>query len=442
MALMRIGEPRPAPRGLLPAMAACACVLAALVLAANLWLVHTSSIANIDELRYELSGFTPADAPGGWIEAWLWHQPAPFKYRLLGKLPLWAATAAMQHLGMAPEPAFYRAFIACQFLFLLLTLLQLGALTRAVATDALGTLSGTGQMAVAGGAMLLCAASAPILFFDKYPVHGTPNDLLGYFLMAAALHLAWRLRLAAFCALAVLAVFCRETTLLIPFALLFFRHVPLPRRLAAALLPAAVFLAYRALWPGLYDAGSGAAANFIQPLETLAFGLLVFGPLWLLGLLGARDLARLEARQVPALAGLLRSFPAAVLLALALTLLAGRLREIRIAFMLCVYFVPFAAIWLYRYRRRLAALLRNRWYLLWGVASAAAVFRLRVWLLPASAADYAALASRLGLWFTGYTNTPQYNWVVVGMVYLWLLLLALPLAALPWKDGAAPPVRS
>lgn len=442
MALMRTGEPRGAARSLLPAMAACAFVLAALVLAANLWLVRTSSIANVDELRYELGGLTPANAPGDWIESWLWRQPAPFKYRVLGKLPLWAAMAAMQQAGVAPEPAFYRAFIACQFLFLFLTLLQLGALTRSVAADTLGPLSTRGQLAVAGGAMLLCAASPPILFFDKYPVHGTPNDLLGYFLMAAGLQLAWRLHLAAFCALAALAVLCRETTLLIPFALLFFRHIPLPRRLAAALLPAAVFLAYRTLWPGPYDPRSGAGANFTQPLETLAFALLVFGPLWVLGLLGARDLGRLEARQVPALAGLLRSFPAAVALALAVTLLAGRVREIRIAFMLCVYFVPFAAIWAYRYRQRLAALLCNRWYLLWGAASAAAVFRLRVWLLPADAADHAALASRLGLWFTGYTNTPQYNWVVIGMVYLWLFLLALPLAALRREDGGPLPMRA
>lgn len=423
--------------GRLAGLAGLALVLAALVLAANYWLVRTSSIASVDELRYELSGLDPQQATSTWRDDWLWRQPAPFKYRLLGKLPLWAASEALQRAGLDPDRAFHHAFVACLFLFLFLTLLQLGAFTRALAAEVCGPLPPARQLRVAGVAMVLFVLSPPVLFLCKYPVHGSPNDLLGYFLMLAALHLGWRGRVAAACAVSTLAVFCRETTLLVPFALLFFRHVPLPARLGAALLPVAAFLAYRALWPGSYDALAGARANFALPLETLGFTLLVFGPLWILGPLGWRELAHSTAGRAPALAALLRSFIPAAALVLGVTLLLGRMREIRIAAVLFVYVVPLSALWLYRCRVSLLRLLRSRYYLLWGLAAAAAVFRLRVWLLPRGAGDYATLASKLGVLFTGYTNTPQYNWMVISMVYLWLSLLALPLA-LPVGKNAVP----
>jgi len=422
-----------AGRSLLPALAGMALASAGLVMAFNYFVVRTSSILSVWDLRYDLVGLEP-QGPGGWTDDWLWHQGAPFKYRLLGKLPIWAVDQGLQQLGVKGDLAFYYGFVAALLACLFLALLTLGALTRALAEEAWGPQPRGAQLSVAAIAMALFALSPPILFFCKHPVHGSANDVLGYFLMAAVLLLALRQRLAAASAVAVLAVFCRETTLLAPFALLFFAHVPLRRRLAAALPPVAVFLAYRALWPGSYDAAGAASANFERPLETLGFAMLVFGPVWIFGVLGCRYLAGRGAL-APGLRGLLRSFPWAVALTLCVTLLFARLREIRIAYILCVYFVPFAALWLHRFGGRLAALARSRGALLWAATVLVAMFRLRVWLLPVSKAQRYRLESELGAVFLGYAQWPQYNWVLTTVVYLGLFLLALPLLARRWTDG-------
>ncbi|MBV8062880.1 MAG: hypothetical protein JOY51_04745, partial [Nevskia sp.] len=107
---------------LAPTLASVALVIAALVLATNFFLVRTSSIANVDELRYDLAGLDPQAAPANWTGDWLWHQPAPYKYRLLGKLPLWAAAAALEQLGVGRDLAFYYSFIACLLAGLFLAL--------------------------------------------------------------------------------------------------------------------------------------------------------------------------------------------------------------------------------------------------------------------------------------------------------------------------------
>ncbi|MDR3414578.1 MAG: hypothetical protein P4L83_00195 [Nevskia sp.] len=226
-------------RGWTAALLALSALLAALVVAANHYLVPVSALTNPEELRADLMGYRGFDVPATWVDEYLWRQEAPHKYRILGKLPLWAVYALQRPGPTAAERdvAFFRSFLACSFGTLLLALAMLAAFARRMVLDTFGALPPGRVATLQAAAMAMFALCAPVLLFAKFAIHGGPNDFLGYFLMLAGLHLAWRGRLKACCAVSALAVFCRETTLLVPFLLLFYPGVQWRRRALLALLP-------------------------------------------------------------------------------------------------------------------------------------------------------------------------------------------------------------
>jgi len=410
-----------------------ALILALLVIAANMFLVGESSIGSIDYFRYDLAGLYPAQADSGWIDRWLWTGESPYKYRVLGKLPLGPATAAIDLLVQNREQAFYIAFTVWSVLLLWGFLYLVARCTEQIMHNACPSLGHRAAAWTGALAMLLAASAPPVLFLFKYPVHSTPSDLLGYLLMTAALSSLLQRRLAWCCAISTLAVFCRETTLLVPFMLLFLGAVPWQRRLVLAGIPVATLVLYRLLWPGVYDPSTGAQVNFTMPLEMLGFLLLVFGPLWLLGVLGYFALVR---RPAVANEPLLRSFPWAVLLVLAVVLFTARVREIRIIYVLFLYFVPFAVFFLYRFRDGWQAMLRNRFYLLYLLLAATLLVRVWVSLMPDNRLELDRLIASAGVIYNGYPATPEHNWLGILFASLLALLACAPFAGLLARKSA------
>ena len=408
--------------------------IAALIITTALILLHlygvkTSTIDNVAELKYELGcrDFNQATC----VDDWMWEQRSPYKYRVLGRVSVWALYQADSLLGLTTESALFDAYVACSFLFTFTTVFLLGVLTGDLIRRLYpGCAAGTAATLVRL-ALLLFALSPPILFFVKYPVRGQPNDLIGYSLMLAALCCLSARRIVGFCLVCVLAAFCRETTLLLPFLFLFFYPLPLRRKLLPALLPVAALASFRLLWPGPYDAFEGARLNLSKPLETACFLLLTFGPLWILALLGYWHVRNSDRTpRDPLLHVLAASFPWSFLLTLAIVSAFASIWEIRIFYVLFFYFVPFAVIGLYQYGERIVQLCRNLYYLLFLLGVLILTCRFWVWMHPLNQHDFLERADRLGFIFFGYWNSPQHNWIRILTAELMLTAACLPFLSL------------
>lgn len=418
-------------------LAMLALAVSGLLLLFHYYVVRPSCIANTAEMRYELScrDFNQATC----LDDWMWEQRTPYKYRILGRVPVWAVYAGLQRLGVDADHAALYAFAAFLFTFTASTLWLLGELMWVLLQRLYPGQDGRTRWLLLALSWALFLSSPPILFFVKYPVRGAPNDLLGFSLMIGALLLQERRRIAAFTAVCVAAVFCRETTLLMPFIFLVADPLPLRRKVLPALLPVAALVAYRLAWPGYYDPiPAGLPLNLKVPVETLAFFLLTFGPLWILCPLGWALLRRLPAAQAdPFVRGLVRSFPWGAALALGICILLTSLYEIRTSYILLFYFVPFSALFLYEERRRLLALLRNRWFLLFQLALLIEGVRFWFWMHPLTEEGLYQRAAMFDIIFFGYWNHPQDNWVNSFVIYLFLTLACLPLLLLLRSRQAA-----
>ena len=405
-----------------------AILLALAVVAGNACLVSVSDLTSIDELRANLIGWNSVHPSSGWISDWLWHQDAPFKYRILGKLPVWCFYRMGVAFGFAPEPSFYFAYLLACCMSLALALYALGLFLPRFLVDTGAVLDSRGEMLVAGTGMLLFSSSAPVLLFSKFPVHGGPNDFLGYGLMLSIVYLAWIGRWRACIAVAMLAALCRETTLLAGLMVLFIGGAPMRSRLLVVSSALAVLAALRLLLPGSYNPFEAAILNLEVPLQSLAFLFLTLGPLWVVGVLGYRLLKsdlRLDAKDP--VRALVSSFPLALGLSGAITLLLARVREIRILFVLFLYVIPFAMYWLWSCRQRLLATVRSAYFGMWILAAVVLAFRVRVWLMPADAEGHQRMEAVLGTLFTGFVSDHRFNWISVTVACFFLSLLGLPL---------------
>lgn len=391
--------------------------------------IKPSTIANIDWLRYELSGLNPHQSTPTWVEDWLWTHEIPFKYRILGKFPLWAIYQLMALFpGIEKEHAFYYSFIASSFVFLFLTFYALGAFMRALIKEIYVNPGLRMKYLLISVALVLFAISPPVLFHYKYPVHGNPNDLLGYFLILVSLNFMLRRKFVYFCVVSTVAAFCRETTLLIPFIFLFFYAHPLWKKLVIALLPMTSFILFRVLWPGTYEVLYGGRANVSIPLETAVFGLLIFGPLWILGALGYLDLKNQKCTTNSAFVrAYVNSFPLALILTVSIVSWFASVREMRIAYVLFFYFVPFSAIFLHNHGKRILDFAKNKYFIFFLISSLVVIFRIWVWLLPSGVEGYTRLAKLFGTAFTGYWLHPEYNWVNITLIYLFLFIVCASL---------------
>jgi hypothetical protein len=390
-------------------------LLAGSVVVLNARWVEGSSISNPDAVAWELAGKDKDSPPEGWIDRWMWHQEAPFRYRVLGKLPVWAAWNLVGKAG--GSGSFYIIYLIWSFLCLGAAVIALYSFLRLLLRD----LEGEGGKLSLFGCLLFLSAP-PVLFAYKFPLHTSPNDFLGYFLTVLGVSMVIRERPGRMSLVSCLAALCRETTLVVPLVYLLFSRDSWRRRMVLSLLPVAVLAAVRVVWWSAYRPLEGLSYNLAYPIEAFAFLFLLFGPLWVPALAGLREpILRTDAHRRD-LAGTL---PCVSILLVVFTVLFGRIREIRILFILFIYAIPLALVRLAGCRERIRRLTRSFRYWLYVLVAAVFVLLLHANAPAASIEEGIAIFGKLRHFYGGYGR----GWVNETAIYLFAALAVIPLVA-------------
>lgn len=307
----------------------------------NINVVEGSWVKGAETYIYRLTNDSQHLPPEQWPDKWMWEQKAPFKYRVLGRLPIWI----IWKLSFKPPAVIvYWVYMGWAYLYMLATLYLLYSLVLMLFKPIAEHHPSYRALPLWG--CLLFLTAPPVLFLFKFPVHTRPNDVLAYCLMLLGLRLILQQKSRLVCLVACVAVFCRENLLLIPLVYLITSHDPARRKYLLSLLPCLLLVIYRLAWWERYDISVGSGHNFEYPLETYGFFFLVFGALWLTGIVGYIEMKRSAYRQHPQWAILIKAFPVVTLLVIGTTVFLARVREMRILFLLFPFFIPFSVYWI------------------------------------------------------------------------------------------------
>lgn len=420
-----------------------AMLLAAMVFAANQF--FTSSIknsapgdpfiSNMYSFSLELAG-EKFKAPEVWIHEWFFKQEAPFKYRFLAKLPIYASYQLLMGFGLEQLPALYGAYMFWLFVFLLAFLILASLLVTSIVRRFYLPSEAPDPQRLFMVSALCLSLSAPVLWAFKFPVHGSPNDFLGYCFIAAALLALMHQRFNAFIVLTAISVFCRETNLVVLAPFMLMQALRMPQRVLSAGVLIGIYLLFRwQMGAGEYDPTEGAAHNRRFPAETISFLFLAFGPFWVLGVAGFIE--RWRARDTDDfLKALHRSFIPATLLVLVIVFLFARIREIRIEFILFFYFLPYGIYFMLQQGKQCLQSFRHPAGWLALLITGLIVFRMSLFFTPINAAHDQHLYQSFAHLYGGFGH----GWITIFIAYVavttWLAATLLLLRVLPIKQRA------
>lgn len=363
---------------------------------------------------YEIAGRLWNTNPEDWIDVWFFGQEAPFKYRILAKIPIYLSYTTLTSFNIDHFEAFYSAYVLWTLIFLGLFL---WFAARFVA-EYLVLLESNLQpyryrLFILAATVLACLP--PVLYAFKFPVHGSPNDFLGYLLVALGLLSLIKARYGWFILWALLGVFCRETNaiLLLPFLLV--RDVALRKRLGVIAAVILVTVVYRALWQDSYNPLDAASHNLQYPLESMAFVFLAFGPVWVLGVMGhyARGTNQTAHGLVSAIHS---SFYVAIVAVLLVVLLFARLREIRLEYVLWFYIVPYGIYAGYLGIRALKASRMIPVLVVAVVAATATTLLIANQLMPLRESEHVFLVKNFASFYGGFGG----GWRTVFLAYFFM----------------------
>lgn len=301
------------------------------------------SISNKYALSYELSG-DDWENPEIWVDKWFFDQPAPFKYRLLGKIPIFITYKLLSHFNVSRLDAFYYTYLAWTFVFMSCFLFYSEKLFSIFMSNC--NLSSFVDKRIAFYiATSSLALSPPVLFAFKFPVHGGPNDFLAYSLISFSLLSLVKSNIYGFMSCAVVGIFCRETNLvtLIPFV--FMGNISLTKKWSVVGLVGLVFLCYRLGWEGSYNPLYGALHNFEYKFESVLFLFMTFGPFWVLGWLGHREVLALPSTKNNFIQAVNKSYYISTAIVTVIVFSFARVREMRIEFILFFYYIPYGLLY-------------------------------------------------------------------------------------------------
>lgn len=390
-----------------------ATVLSAIVIFFNIFLVEGSSLNNEISLAFELSGNAYLQLPtDDWIKIWLWEQAAPSHYRILGKFIVISFYELMRFAFLDNLIAFYWAFVISCFLCLWFTLVLFYYFTYQVFEE---NSSFNAQLAC-----VLFVCCPPILFAFKFPIHGSPNDFLGYALILSAL-ISLNLRYFFYFYLSIaLGIFCRETNLLVIFIFLFFYiEINILKRIIVSFISFTFFLCYRWFWYREYNPLQGAALNWFSPYESLFFLFLVFASLWLTAILAFLQLHKQPINHPP-LKNLVNSFPWITLLTILIIALFARIREIRLEFIIFFVVIPLSIHFLKQIK---FTKLFSKIYVLYGLLNFAFIWYLNLMLTATNQVENEYFLELFNHWYGGFGG----GWVLITLVYCFIFLLFFPL---------------
>ncbi len=391
-------------------------------------------LASPSAFAFELVGKEADKSDAVWIDEWFFHQTPPANARMLAKLPIYLSYRAACRLRVAPLTAFYASY-RCWTAIFLCAFLLLGARCCATAARDIAPATHASWRSTEMLAMCALAALPPVLFGCKFPIHGSPNDLLGYALLAASMQALFTRNLARYLLFALCAIVCRETNLITLIPLLILGPGGARARGSAALAIVALSLVFRAVVGGAYDPFVGARYNWEFPWESASFLYLTFGPLWLTAMF--YGLCLMRGPQQAATRRFLWCAALSVPLVLVVVLGVARAREIRIPFVLYIYVIPLAVLGIQRFfdnftRARRALLLSA---VLLGMAL---TFRLYVTLMPLDFAAHARRAHAFASLYGGFGGGWQFEFLAYFLLALPALAIGLSLMRMEASTGAYP----
>jgi hypothetical protein len=393
-------------------------LLILLVFYVNINVIGGSSIQNTKTLAFELSGDNMNLPPEQWINLWMWGEKAPFKYRILGKLLIWGTWKLTNTEDHAM--AFYRTYVCWAFILMIAIICALYVYLRILFSNITKSPAYGDWLPFLGCVLFLSAP--PILLAFKFPVHTHPNDLLGYFLIILGMIAILQAKSIMMCLISCIAVFCRETTLVVPFIYFLTSSASSRKKYVLSFLPCLVWGVYRKLWWEPYNPFPAVTHNFEYPCETYAFLFLAFGFLWVPGLLGYVEM---RPRENPnnVWSVIIRSFPITFFLLLGISVFLARIREIRILFNLFVFFIPFSLYWIILNEDNIKTIVKTRSYWIWIGVALMITFMGRWFMHPIFEGDYMFFVRKFAHLYGGYGG----GWVNILWLYIFALLAIIPL---------------
>jgi len=372
-------------------------------------------------LVFELTGKDQAHS-SDCADEWFHGQNAPYKYRILGKIPVWLTYCLVRSHFPDASDAFYFSYVLWTFVFIFLFLLASMKLTAVV----IGRIAGEEDKKPDGMKSLLLYAfplvfAAPVLFAFKFPVHGSPNEFLGYFLISMSLLALCENRLILFLCVCILSIFCRETNMIVMLPFLLNASIPRSKRIALLACVMVIFFIYRISWPGLYNPFESSAHNFKYPLESLLFLFMTFGPFWILGIAGWHSLKQKACD--PFVRSLVKSFIPSLLLVLVIITFLARMREIRILYVIFFYFSIFSSYILLSFWEKIRKIILSGGFILYALACVVVSFIVYVTFMPENYSDFKLKCDLFGHLYGGFGG----GWVPVLVFYQFVTLLSVPL---------------
>lgn len=370
-------------------------------------------LSNIYAFSFELGG-NPWQTPEAWIDSWFFNAPPPFKYRLLGKLPIYITYHFLLSNGFDKLIALYAAYTLWTGLFLFTFLWSAARFCECF----IGYANRQGFKIFFLSSTLI-ALSAPVFWAFKFPVHGSPNDFLGYTLISLALIALMKNHLFWFLVFCMAGIFCRETCLIVLLPFCLNKNIGITRKLGNILLLAIIFICYRHLWPGYYNPFDGAKLNWRFPLESLSFLFLTFGPFWLTSFIGYQLICiHTKDDNIKAFNF---SFMPAVITVLVVVFLLARVREIRIEFILFAYFIPYSVFYIQQRHKEIISFIFSIAGLIATIAVALILVRVYFIFTPITVIKHQALLQLFNHFYTGFGG----GWIKQFLAYLAVFLFLL-----------------
>jgi len=384
--------------------------------------VDNPYISNRLAFSYELAGNDFQEPPKEWIENWFYNQPSPFKYRVLAKVPIWLTYRFLQEYSyfISEFDAFYFSYLIWTYFFVVAFLFLCHRFSVYFLSDILDDkLIFLESPIINFFIFLIIIICPPVLFAFKFPIHGSPNDFLGYTLILLCLILIRSGKIILFTFFCLVSLLCRETNLIVLLPFVFLREVTLLKKLLVVIFAIAFLLVYRMAFPGTYDPFSGSMHNLNFPYESILFMFMIFGFLWCLGFAGWFELRKKPNSDF--IKSLVRSFIISIALVLIINLIFARIREIRIGFIVFFYFIPFSLYYLYLNIELFKKLISIIYFWLLIASLALVVLLVYIQILPIDEIDYSNKISIFNQFYGGFGG----GWINIFIIYLFLFLIML-----------------
>jgi len=301
-----------------------------------------------DKMAFELR--SPVDS----IYTWKIADEAPFKYRMLFPLVVKATWAAVRR-DPQDNGTFISVYRGWSYVLFLTSIITFYGLLR--------VLGFSPRQGCAGSLVFTILPAMSFAF--TFPVH-TREDLLCYTLLHLGLIALLKKRKLLFLLLAVTAVFCRETLLILPFLYFFYSKERIVTRALVSTIPVIAWILMRWL-AGYehYDAlGLGLRDNLENIFQTCAFLLMSFNVLWLpffFALASDQEAPSTELKVI-----FVSAMPVSFLI-LGSTFFLGRVMEIRLLYLLAPWIIPVVLYAVIQQRGEVTKYVRSTRFVLFAV---------------------------------------------------------------------------